>query len=270
MCTVSIRPGAPVAGDGVAGDEVLDQRLGVLGEPPERMGIIAAELRFEPVLVPPLSRMELPAIPSRGAPSDALGLDQHDVDIGFGEMQGGRQTGVAAPDDRDIRLHRLIEGREGEIEIGGRGVERGSVPAGLGRCRGHRVTGALGYSAAGSRAAPLPETAVTATPAGAAAPGSLPSAPSAGTGAGRARRERTRRQAFASGRKYRPLHFVANIFRQSFARPVADFQLRQRFANRPISAHQFVQTARPSGHFVDEKVDVGVRSGLTAGMGTKR
>ena len=109
---------APVAVDAVARDQVLDQRLRLLGEAPEAVGIVAAEMRLEPVLVAPLAGMELPAVPARSPPADPLGLDQRDIDTGLGEMQRRRQAGIAAADDRDMGLDRLVERRKGERRVG--------------------------------------------------------------------------------------------------------------------------------------------------------
>jgi hypothetical protein len=48
-----------------------------------------AEALFQPELVAPLSRMDLPAILARGCAGDAIRLEQHDVCAGLGEMERG-------------------------------------------------------------------------------------------------------------------------------------------------------------------------------------
>ena len=145
------QPGAPVAVDTVARDQPEGERLGLLGEPPQRSRLVAAELLFEPVLVAALAGVELAAVTPRGAPADAVGLDHDGADPGLGEVERGRQPGIAAADDRDVGPHVLAEPREGGRGIGRRGVERRGVgevhirakhPA---RCPGHstKVAGGL-------------------------------------------------------------------------------------------------------------------------------
>ena len=57
----------------------------------------------------PLPGMDLPAVPARGAARDALGLDQHDVGAGLGQMDGRRKAGEAAADDADVGPARAVE-----------------------------------------------------------------------------------------------------------------------------------------------------------------
>lgn len=117
------QPRPPVAVDAVARDEAEGQRLRLLGEPPQRPGLVPTELRREPVLVAALAGVELAAVPSRGAPADAVGLDHHRVDARLGEMERRRQPGVAAADDGDVSPHVLAEAREGRGRIGRSGIE---------------------------------------------------------------------------------------------------------------------------------------------------
>ena len=137
----------------MARDQSLDQRLRLLGEGPETVGVVMAEMLLEPVLVAPLAGMELAAVAPRRAPADALGLDDGDVDPGFGEMERRREPGVAAAEDGDVHLRRRVECRERQCAVGTRRVERGSVsdpqPAvrlfsGYGRSVAMRVAGLPG------------------------------------------------------------------------------------------------------------------------------
>ena len=119
--------GAPVAVDAVPGDQALDQRLGFLGELPEVVRVLAAELLLQPILVAPLPRVELPAVPPRRAPADLLRFDEGDIDAGLGQVQRRGQSGVAAADDRDMRLLTARERRKYKRRIGGGSVERRDV-----------------------------------------------------------------------------------------------------------------------------------------------
>jgi hypothetical protein len=74
--------------------------------------------------------MELPAVPPARSPSDALRLDEHDVDAPLREMQRRRQPRIPAADDHDIGTSVALEPREGEGGIGHSGIERRGMAAG--------------------------------------------------------------------------------------------------------------------------------------------
>ncbi len=105
--------GLQVAGDPMARDEAAHQGLGLLGHVPECARPLHAEARLKPVLVAPLARTHLPAVPPRGPPADALRLEQHHVETGLRQMQRRREPGVAAADHADIGLLRPLKRRKG-------------------------------------------------------------------------------------------------------------------------------------------------------------
>ena len=55
--------------------------------------------------------MDLTAIPPRGAARDLVGLDQHHIGTGRGQVQGGRQTSEPATDDADVGAARTCQRR---------------------------------------------------------------------------------------------------------------------------------------------------------------
>ena len=104
-------------------DQTEGRGLGLLGECPQAFGAVLSEMLLQPVLVAPLAGMKLAAVPSRCAPADPLGLDQHHVDTRLGEVQRRRQTGVAAANDGDMRLHGFGQWWKGERRVGRRSIE---------------------------------------------------------------------------------------------------------------------------------------------------
>ena len=73
------------------------------------LGALEAELLLQPEHVAAQAGMDLPAVPPRGAARDAVGLDQHHVGAGLGQMEGGRKAGEAAADDADVGAARAVE-----------------------------------------------------------------------------------------------------------------------------------------------------------------
>jgi hypothetical protein len=122
-------PRPQVAVDPVAGDEAAHQRLRLLGHVPERPRPRPPERGLEPVLVAPLARADLAAVPPRGPPADPLGLEEDDRQPRLGEMERRREPGVAAADDADVG-HRIAgERRKERQRLRGRGVPaRGIFP----------------------------------------------------------------------------------------------------------------------------------------------
>ena len=123
-------PGLQVAGDGVAGDQVADQGAGFFGEVPERAGAGLAGGLLQPVLVLALAGADLAAVAPRGAPADAVRLEQDHVEAGLGEVQRGGEAGVAAADDGDVGGGLALQLRKGRERGGGLGVPAGRVDAG--------------------------------------------------------------------------------------------------------------------------------------------
>ena len=110
--------------------EPAHQRLRLLGEVPEQPRPLRPESRLEPALVAPLPGADLAAVPPRGAPADALRLEEHHVEPGPGEVQRRRQAGVAAADDADVGRHLARQRRERRVRCRGRGVPTRGIGAG--------------------------------------------------------------------------------------------------------------------------------------------
>ena len=86
----------------MARDEILDQRLGLLGHLPGSMGKTAIHLLLEFILGNALSRAHLAAVTAARSPADTMGIEQAYGISALGKMQRCREAGKAASDDGDI------------------------------------------------------------------------------------------------------------------------------------------------------------------------
>ena len=86
----------------MARDEILDQRLGLLGNLPGSPGKTAIHLLLELILGNTLSRAHLTAVTAARAPADTMGVEQAYRISALGKMQRCREAGKAASDDGDI------------------------------------------------------------------------------------------------------------------------------------------------------------------------
>ncbi len=103
--------GLEIAGDRVAGDPLLDGRLGLAGELPEKARPLGAEHLFQRGLVEAQVRGDLAAVSPRRAGADPRRLQQHRVVTALGQMQERRETGIAAADDADVGLQAASQRR---------------------------------------------------------------------------------------------------------------------------------------------------------------
>ena len=114
--------GPEVAGDAVARDEPLDQRLRLLGELPQEARALAADAALERRLAEALAGAELAAVAPRRPGADPRRLEQHRVVAALGEVQQRREPGVAAADDADVGAHPAGERRMRRHRLRGRDV----------------------------------------------------------------------------------------------------------------------------------------------------
>ena len=114
--------GFQVAFDSVPPDQVTDQILGLFSQRPQVAGVVRTHHSFQRLLVLPLARSQLPAVPPRCAEPHALRLDQHHAQSGLGQMQRGGQPGIAAADHADIGPRGPGQGRARGGDVGGRGI----------------------------------------------------------------------------------------------------------------------------------------------------
>jgi hypothetical protein len=70
---------------------------------------------------------ELTAVAPGGAPADAVGLQQHHLVTGFGQIDGGVETGETAADDADLGIQFATELRPLLIVVAGGRVIGGHV-----------------------------------------------------------------------------------------------------------------------------------------------
>ena len=74
-----------------------------------------------------LAGARLSAVASGGTPADALGLEQHDIAAAPGEVQRGREPGIAAADHTDLGTRFTVQRGKFRRRVGGGGVIRGHV-----------------------------------------------------------------------------------------------------------------------------------------------
>ena len=113
--------------DGFLRDQCLDQGLGVLGQVPERPGVIRAVTTHQVGLQLDVGRPQLSAVAPRRAIAHLVGLQQdHFVSLAR-QMQGRGQAGKAAANDADITGRRAVQRWRRKGGSGGGGVQRGRV-----------------------------------------------------------------------------------------------------------------------------------------------
>ena len=93
----------------MSGHQIPGQRLGLHGQIPELARIVAAQTLFQPDLVLVPAGADLPAVPPRGAKSDAMSIDHHDVQPLLGGVERRRQAGIACADDGDVRTKTAVQ-----------------------------------------------------------------------------------------------------------------------------------------------------------------
>ena len=120
-------PGLEIAGNRVARDPLLDGRLGLAGELPEKARPLVAEHLFQRGLVEAQIRGDLAAVSPRGARPDPRRLQEHRVVAPLGQMEERREAGVAAADDADVGLQAAAERRMLGHPVRRRDIVRGGV-----------------------------------------------------------------------------------------------------------------------------------------------
>ena len=118
MAHLTVRPAGMrqtgVIGDGhcVIGDQAADQSFGFLGQIPQPVRRLHPDCAFDPFLILPLARSQLPAIATRCAKADAVRLNQCHVEPLLRQMQRRRQPSIPAADDAHIGPRLAFQGRE--------------------------------------------------------------------------------------------------------------------------------------------------------------
>lgn len=92
--------------DAVPFDERAHQRLGFFREAPQIARVHGPEPFFQRGLLHAQTRVNLSAIASGGAEAGGLGLQQHRLNSGLGQMKRGRKARIAAADHTDFGFHR--------------------------------------------------------------------------------------------------------------------------------------------------------------------
>ena len=110
--------GLEITGNGMTGDKIANEPLGVLCQCPQVAGMKGPQPALQFGLVFAQSRMNLAAIAARGGKSNRLGLDQRHDSALFGQVKRGGKTGEAGADDTDISADRVIDGRLGRTRLG--------------------------------------------------------------------------------------------------------------------------------------------------------
>ena len=113
----------------MAPDAVADELLCRLAELPELLCPCGTEARHERGRAHAVAGIDLPAIAPRGAPADALGLEQRHLVAALGQLQSGREAGEAAADDGDVDGKAARQRRALGPLVGGRGIIGGDMIA---------------------------------------------------------------------------------------------------------------------------------------------
>ena len=93
----------------------------------EHFSGIRAVVFFNHVDIAAVGVNQLTAIAAAGAEADARPFQHHHVVAHFGQMQGRRESGVAAADDADVAAYRFVQRRKGFIFVGAGGVIAGGM-----------------------------------------------------------------------------------------------------------------------------------------------
>jgi hypothetical protein len=118
----------------------------------ETRAALGAEHGLELVGIELQAGDDLAAVAARAAEARFPGLEHDRLDAALGEMQRGREAGIAPANDTDIGRDRRLEGRCRDRGGSGRGPQRGFERKGLGHgSRSQlRSTPSLPVSAPGS------------------------------------------------------------------------------------------------------------------------
>jgi hypothetical protein len=110
--------GFEFACDGVTGDEIAQQRLGVFGQCPKLVRVDRAEPALEFRLLFAKPRVDLSAVAAGCREADRFGLYERRDGAFLGQMQRRGQSCEAATDDAHIGLESVLEDRMGRRRPG--------------------------------------------------------------------------------------------------------------------------------------------------------